>query len=125
MNSSTSTIELLDKCLPFFEQRYLGYVYSEPWRFLTMYASIMLIKIHLGMESWQTAKASCAQRYLELFHEHSRTYQMMFPSQQHSVSEYPEALDNVSVIVKSLHAMQLSYPKDDHYSDLTTRWCYI
>ncbi|EPE30890.1 Zn2/Cys6 DNA-binding protein [Glarea lozoyensis ATCC 20868] len=100
MDSSTSTIDLLEKCLPFFEQRYLGYVYSEPWCFLTMYASTMLIKIHLGKESWQTAKTSCAQRYLELFHEHTRKHQIHFPRERHAVSEYLGAPDTQSAPVE-------------------------
>lgn len=65
-----STIDLLEQCLPFTEDRYLRCFYGEPWCPLTMYGAIMLLKVHLGKESRQTAKSACAQRFLDLYYKH-------------------------------------------------------
>lgn len=87
MTSSESTVDLLEQCLPFMEDRYLRYFYGEPWCFVTMCAAIMLLKVHLGKESWQTAKPLCAQRFLDLHYKHMGKQQMSLLSQQHSTSQ--------------------------------------
>jgi hypothetical protein len=76
-------IELLEQCLPFIEDRYLRYFYRELWCFLTLYTAIMQLKIHLCQETWQTAKSSCAQRFLALHYKHSEGQQKFFLNQQH------------------------------------------
>lgn len=70
MTNPESAIILLEQCLPLMEERYLRCLYGEPWCFVTMCAAIMLLKIRLGQESWQTAKSSCAQRFLDLHYKH-------------------------------------------------------
>ncbi|KAI0121758.1 hypothetical protein BJ170DRAFT_587879 [Xylariales sp. AK1849] len=63
---SQSTINLLEQCLPFMKDRYLRCCHGEPWCFITTCAAIMLLKIQMGNESRQTAKASCARQFLDL-----------------------------------------------------------
>jgi hypothetical protein len=82
-------IELLEQCLPFMEDRYLRCFYCEPWCFLTLYAAIMQIKIHLGKESWQTAKSSCAQRFLALHYKNGEGQQKSPLNQQHPTPSGP------------------------------------
>jgi hypothetical protein len=48
-----------------------------------MCAAIMLLKVHLGKESWQTAKSACAQRFLDLYYKHIGRQQASLMSQQH------------------------------------------
>lgn len=55
--------------------------------FITMYAAIMLLKVHLGKETWQTAKPLCAQRYLELHYKHIGEQQTSLPGQQPPISQ--------------------------------------
>jgi hypothetical protein len=85
--SSEYTIEILDQCLLYMEERYLRCFYGEPWCFLTMCAAIMLIRIHLRKETWETAKSSCAQRFLGLYHKHIGKYQLSLPSQRNLTSQ--------------------------------------
>jgi hypothetical protein len=72
MTGPDSMIELLEQCLPLMEARYLRCFYGEPWCPLTMCGAIMLLKMHAGQESVQTAKSSCAQRFLCLYYKHFR-----------------------------------------------------
>jgi hypothetical protein len=71
MTSSESTVDLLDKCLSYMEDLYLRSFHGEPWCFVTMGAAIMLLRIHLGHETLQTGKASCAQSFLNLHYKHT------------------------------------------------------
>ncbi|KAI1450714.1 hypothetical protein F5Y02DRAFT_424239 [Annulohypoxylon stygium] len=61
-----STVDLLRRCVPLVEDMHLRCCYSELWCFITMYAAIMLLEVHLGTKSRQTAKASCARSFLDL-----------------------------------------------------------
>lgn len=99
MTNSEATIEILEQCLPFMEDRYLRCFYGEPWCFFTMYAAIMLLKIHLGKESRQTAKSSCASRFLELHYQHIGRQQTSLPSQQHPTSKDTVGQINVSITI--------------------------
>ncbi|KAI1768745.1 hypothetical protein GGR53DRAFT_517672 [Hypoxylon sp. FL1150] len=65
-----STIDLLEGCLPFMEAIYLRCCLGEPWCFVTMCGAIMVLKIHLGKEARQTAKASFARLFLDLHYKH-------------------------------------------------------
>ncbi|KAL7816715.1 hypothetical protein V8C26DRAFT_435069 [Trichoderma gracile] len=67
MANALSTIDLLEQCLPAIEDKYLRF--SDPWNFFIMCTAIMLIKIHLGKETRQTAKAACARRFLDLYYK--------------------------------------------------------
>ena len=59
VSDSQSTMDFLEQCLIFTEDRYLRCCNGEPWCFMTMCAATRLLKIHLGKESHQTAKSSC------------------------------------------------------------------
>ncbi|KND93561.1 hypothetical protein TOPH_01405 [Tolypocladium ophioglossoides CBS 100239] len=85
--SSQSTVDLLEQCLPFIEDRYLRCF--EPWCFFTMCAAIMLLKIHLGKESWQAAKSPCAQRFLDLHYKHIGRQQTSLLTQQLPTTQVP------------------------------------
>ncbi|KAH8906635.1 hypothetical protein BR93DRAFT_626166 [Coniochaeta sp. PMI_546] len=84
-----SALALIEQCLPAIETRYLLSFHGEPWCPLTMLGAIMLIKIHLGEESHQTAKASIAARFLDLYYKHvaqqeadaRKEYDLTTPSQ--------------------------------------------
>ncbi|KAI1393750.1 uncharacterized protein F4822DRAFT_23208 [Hypoxylon trugodes] len=76
---SQSTIDLLMQCVPFMEDIHLRCCHSELWCFITMYAVIMLLKIHLGKETRQTAKAACARRYLDLHYRQIERHKMCLP----------------------------------------------
>ncbi|KAH8692313.1 hypothetical protein BGW36DRAFT_410754 [Talaromyces proteolyticus] len=68
--SQESTIELLEQSLPLIEDSYLRCFLGEPWCPLIVCGCIMLLKIHLGKETSQTAKSSCAQRFLGIYYSH-------------------------------------------------------
>lgn len=61
-----ATIALLQQCLPLQEERYLRGCNEEPWCFLTLCAALMVVQVHAGQETRQTAKAACARRFLDL-----------------------------------------------------------
>ena len=107
MASSGSTVELLDRCLPLMEERYLQCFHGESWCFFTMCAAIMLIKIHLGRESWQTAKSSCAQRFLALYNKHIAKYQISLLSLQGSTSQDLVSQNNVSNTIYPCHGHEM------------------
>ena len=69
ISQTPSTTELLELCVPLFEDRYHRCPH-EMWCFITMYSGFSLVKFHLGKETWQTAKAACAQRFLALYFKH-------------------------------------------------------
>ena len=87
MTSSESTIDLLEQCLPLMEDRYLRCFSGEPWCFVTMCAAIMLLKVQLGKESWQTAKSLCARSFLGLHYKHMEKHKAFLPSQQQPTSQ--------------------------------------
>ncbi|KAI1417746.1 hypothetical protein F5Y13DRAFT_201303 [Hypoxylon sp. FL1857] len=82
MANSQSTIDLLEECVPFIEDMHLRCCYSELWCFITMYAAMMLLTIHLGKETRETAKASCARRFFDLHHRQIDRQRMSHPSQE-------------------------------------------
>ena len=102
MNDSRSTIDLLEHCLPFTEDRYLRCHQGEPWCFLTMYAAILLLKIYLGRETHQSAKTACARRFLDLHFKHTGRQQMSLSHQQG-----PTSLENTGHIDVSIISVLL------------------
>ncbi len=102
MAGSEHTIKLLEDCLPFMEDIYLRCFYGEPWCFLMMFAAIMLLRIHLGKESRQTAKASCARRFLDLHYKHIGRHQESILSQQHPTLQNTTGQVDVSPITASI-----------------------
>ncbi|XDG00914.1 hypothetical protein ABKA04_000529 [Annulohypoxylon sp. FPYF3050] len=55
----------------------------ELWCFITMYAAIMLLEVHLGTKSRQIAKASCAQSFLDLNNRQIERQKMSLPTHQY------------------------------------------
>lgn len=86
MTSSESTVDLLEQCLPYTENIYLRCHNGEPWSAIIMCAVIMLLKIHLGKESWQSAKSGCAARFLDLYYKHRERENASSLIQQHLIS---------------------------------------
>ena len=98
MSGSEPTIDLLEQCLPLMEDRFLRCFYGEPWCFLTMCAAIMLLNVHLGKESWQTAKSTCAQRFLDLHYKHIGRQQTAVVGQRHLIPQ-ESVLDQLDVSI--------------------------
>jgi hypothetical protein len=111
MTSSESTIDLLEECLPLVEDRYLRCFYGEPWSFLTMYTAIMLLKIHLGDESWQTAKSVCGHRFLDLYYKHIGRQHTSLLSQQHPTSQSSLVHIDVSITTVLWRIMRRVFQK--------------
>lgn len=85
MTNALSTVDLLEQCLPVIEDKYLRF--SDPWTFFIMCTAIMLIKIHLGKESRQNAKSSCARRFLDLYYKNVWMHQPADLAQQQAISQ--------------------------------------
>lgn len=96
MTNFGETIDLLGQCLPFMEQRYLGCSYGEPWCFLTMYAAIMLLKLHVGEETPDSARSSCARQFLDLYDKHIRAQQELLPIPYPPIYQNPADMTDVS-----------------------------
>lgn len=87
MANALSTVDLLKQCLPIIEDKYLRLRFSDPWSFFIMCTAIMLIKIHLGKESRQTAKSSCARRFLDLYYKNVWIHQPSDLAQQQAITQ--------------------------------------
>ncbi|KAK1252346.1 hypothetical protein MKX08_003533 [Trichoderma sp. CBMAI-0020] len=85
MSNAMSTVDLLEQCLPIIEEKYLRV--ADPWIFFIMCTAIMLIKMHLGKESRQTAKSSCARRFLDLYYKNVWMRQPADLAQQQAITQ--------------------------------------
>ncbi|KAI2465913.1 hypothetical protein F4781DRAFT_373264 [Annulohypoxylon bovei var. microspora] len=108
-----STIDLLEKGIPFAEDMHLRCCYSELWCFITLYAAILLLEIHLGRESRQTAKASCARRFLDLHHRQIERQKMSLPSHV----DYVE-INNSQLIIPDAPEFSTFDWEDNNYPEL-------
>jgi hypothetical protein len=97
--SAETAIDFLEECLPLMADRFLSRFYGEPWCFLTMCAAMMLLKIHVGQESWQTAKAFCARRFLDLHYKHAGRQQKSPPGQQELTMQHTVTPSKVSMLL--------------------------
>ncbi|KAI1777779.1 hypothetical protein F4818DRAFT_456829 [Hypoxylon cercidicola] len=88
---SQSTIDLLEQCLPFMEDMYLRCCHGEPWCFVTMCGAIMVLKIHLRKETRQTAKASCALKFLDLHYKRVERQRVAFSNQWYPTPTGPDS----------------------------------
>lgn len=70
MSCSDATIDLLERCVSIAESRYLQSCNSEPWCFITMCATYLILKVHVGKIDSQTAEYICAQKLLDLHYKH-------------------------------------------------------
>lgn len=100
MANAMSTVDLLEQCLPIIEDKYPRE--SNPWSFFIMCTAIMLIKIHLGKESRQTAKSSCARRFLDLYFKNAWMRQPADLAQQQAITQDIANHINVS-LAKHIH----------------------
>lgn len=75
MSCSGATIDLLERCVPIAESRYLQSCNSEPWYFITTCATYLILKVHVGKIDSQTAEYICAQNFLDLHYKHSGSQQ--------------------------------------------------
>jgi hypothetical protein len=75
MSCSDAIVDLLERCVPIAESRYLQSCNSEPWCFITMCAAYLILKIHAGKIDSQTAEYICAQKFLDLYYKHSGSQQ--------------------------------------------------
>ncbi|THW85577.1 hypothetical protein D6D15_07968 [Aureobasidium pullulans] len=75
MSCSDAVVDLLERCVPIAESRYLQSCNSEPWCFITMCAAYLILKIHVGKIDSQTAEYICAQKFLDLYYKHSGSQQ--------------------------------------------------
>lgn len=101
MANAMSTVDLLEQCLPIIEDKYLRFV--DPWMFFIMCTAIMLIKIHLGKESRQTAKSSCARRFLDLYYKNVWMRQPADLAQQQAITQDIVNQTNVSSAAYIFH----------------------
>ena len=114
MADSQSTIDLLEECLPHMEENGLRCSHVEPWCFVTFYAAIMLLKMHLGKETRQAAKSACAQRFLDLHYKHVGRQQRSLLNQQYPTPPDPTNPIDVSVALGlSWEYFELTYMLDD------------
>ena len=108
MTGSQSTIDLLEQCFPFMEDKYLRCY--EPWCFFTMCAAIKLLKIHAGTDSWEAAKSCCARRFLDLHYKHVGRQQEYLVTQQLPTTQAPVNQAEVSITlfpeVTELHPLR-------------------
>ncbi|KAL9488085.1 hypothetical protein ACSS6W_000362 [Trichoderma asperelloides] len=117
MANAMSTVDLLEQCLPIIEDKYLRI--PDPWMFFIMCTAIMLIKMHLGKESRQTAKSYCARRFLDLYYKNVWMRQPADLAQQQAITEdivnqtnaatYPPPSAEASVLPTSAW-LDSSYP---------------
>ncbi|KAH7420133.1 hypothetical protein BKA64DRAFT_700132 [Cadophora sp. MPI-SDFR-AT-0126] len=112
MTQASATIETLEKCLPMFEDRYRRCPH-EMWRFITMYSAILMIKIHLGKETWQTAKSACAQAFLAVYFKQPEREQLG-PS---ILNEQESRQPNTSAEIASLSSEWLDSNDYDLFMD--------
>ncbi|KAL1844749.1 hypothetical protein VTK73DRAFT_1856 [Phialemonium thermophilum] len=64
--NSQLTLALLEKCLAMKEDHILRCGNNEPWGYSLMCAAYGLLEVHLGCKDRHTAKAACAERFINL-----------------------------------------------------------
>ena len=69
MINSQHTLELMEKCLIMKEDRILRCGNNEPWGYSIMCAALGLLETHLGIKSSEAAKASSAERFVNLHYK--------------------------------------------------------
>lgn len=105
ISTAPSVTDLIEQCVRLAEDRYLSC--SDPWSFLTLYTPLMLLKVHIGIETNNSAKALCTNRFLELHSKHLVATQSTAWEQQTSnaASESNQMQVSISThnIVKEKH----------------------
>ncbi|KAI1096538.1 hypothetical protein F5B19DRAFT_150740 [Rostrohypoxylon terebratum] len=116
-----SMIDVLQKCVPLVEDMHLRCCYSELWCFITVYAAIMLLEIHLGTKSRQAAKSSCARRFLDLNNKQMERQKMSLPVHQYLTPSGPAdcaGANNSEEIIPDALDFPASDWLDYNYSEL-------
>ncbi|KAH6607117.1 zn2 cys6 dna-binding [Trichoderma cornu-damae] len=104
--NAMSTVDLLEQCLPIVEDKYLRI--SDPWIFFMMCTAIMLIKIHLGKETRQAAKSSCARRFLDLYYKNEWMHQPSDLEQQQAIAQ--DIVDRINLNIHVSPQASATYP---------------
>jgi len=106
------TIDLLERCLPFMEQRYIRCFSGEPWCFLTMHAAIMLLKLHVGEETPDSARSSCGRRFLDLYDEYVEGEQELPPTRQNP-ADITDVSDTFLLALSGVYSLDNKPMKND------------
>ncbi|GKT87251.1 LOW QUALITY PROTEIN: C6 zinc finger domain containing protein [Colletotrichum tofieldiae] len=69
MINSQHTVKLLEKCLSMKEDRLLRCGNTEPWGYSIMCSALGLLEAHLGTKTTEQAKASSAERFVNLHYK--------------------------------------------------------
>ncbi|KAI5457486.1 hypothetical protein BGZ63DRAFT_408222 [Mariannaea sp. PMI_226] len=126
MMNSEATIHLLEECLPYMEDLYLRCAHGEPWCFVTMYAAVMLLKVHIRGEALQPAKILFAQRFLDLYYRQNGKERISLLGKQQSLTsilgDQIETQAGSQPPMSSTAAFPMSsWLLDSNYPDFLTR----
>ncbi|KAH8677878.1 hypothetical protein BX600DRAFT_479422 [Xylariales sp. PMI_506] len=69
MTNSAETVKLIEKCIAIKEDRVLRCGNNDPWGYSSMCASLGLLETHLGLKTFEAAKASAAERFISLHYK--------------------------------------------------------
>jgi hypothetical protein len=61
-----------------------------------MYAAIMLLKLHVGKETSESARSSCARQFLDLYYKHIERQQEIIPITHLPIYHEPADMTEVS-----------------------------
>ncbi|CAI0647361.1 unnamed protein product [Colletotrichum noveboracense] len=89
MINSQHTVKLLEKCLLMKEDRLLRTGNNEPWGYSIMCSSLGLLEAHLGTKTTEQAKASSAERFVNLHYKLLANQEPPVSSQQSELSKIP------------------------------------
>ncbi|KXH46101.1 hypothetical protein CNYM01_06838 [Colletotrichum nymphaeae SA-01] len=88
MINSQHTVKLLEKCLHMKEDRILRCGNNEPWGYSIMCSALGLLEAHLGTKTTEQAKASSAERFVNLHYK-------LLANQEPPVSSQPSELSKI------------------------------
>ncbi|KAF6820313.1 C6 zinc finger domain-containing protein [Colletotrichum plurivorum] len=89
MINSQHTVKLLEKCLTMKEDRLLRCGNNEPWGYSIMCSALGLLEAHLGTKTTEQAKASSAERFVQLHYKLLANQEPPVSSQQSELSKIP------------------------------------
>nr|XP_036574587.1 C6 zinc finger domain-containing protein [Colletotrichum truncatum]KAF6781039.1 C6 zinc finger domain-containing protein [Colletotrichum truncatum] len=89
MINSQHTVKLLEKCLSMKEDRLLRCGNNEPWGYSIMCSALGLLEAHLGTKTTEQAKASSAERFVNLHYKLLANQEPPVSSQQSELSKIP------------------------------------
>ncbi|TQN73824.1 Transcription factor lepE [Colletotrichum shisoi] len=89
MINSQHTVKLLEKCLSMKEDRLLRCGNTEPWGYSIMCSALGLLEAHLGTKTTEQAKASSAERFVNLHYKLLANQEPPVSCQQSELSRIP------------------------------------